>query len=75
MATQSFNEYLEELMDLKKSATIRFKDVDGAVAIIKAHIIDIKTQAGREMIETDAGMHIGLDQLLQVNDRIPDNYC
>ena len=75
MAEQSFREYLEEMMDTKRVCTIRFKDVEGGVPTIRAHIIDIKTESTREMIQTDAGIHIGIDQLLQVNDRIPDNYC
>ena len=70
-----FKAYLEELMDLKRLSTIRYRSVDGAVSEIRAHIIDVETKSGRDMIETDAGIHIGLDQLVQVNDRSPGNYC
>jgi hypothetical protein len=27
------------------------------------------------MIETDAGIHIGLDQIVEINDKRPENYC
>ncbi|MBA2746652.1 MAG: hypothetical protein H0U44_10535 [Flavisolibacter sp.] len=75
MAEQTFREYLEEQMDMKRNCTIRFRDVEGGVATLKAHILDVKTEATREMIQTDAGIHIGIDQILQVNDRVADNYC
>ena len=75
MAEQSFKQYLEEMMDLKRLCTIRYRDVEGAVPVLRAHIIDIKTEATREMIQTDAGIHIGIDSILEVNDRKPDNYC
>ncbi len=68
-------EYLEELMDLKQSCTIKFRSLDGGVSTIKAHIIDIENVSGREIIETDAGLHIGVDQLLEVNGRAFQNYC
>jgi hypothetical protein len=70
-----FKEYLEEQMDLKKSCTIKFRDVQGAIAIIKGHIVKTEEVSGREMIETDAGLIIGMDQLISVNDRPQENYC
>jgi hypothetical protein len=45
------------------------------MSIIKAHIIDMSTVSDRDMIETDAGIHIGLDQIVEVNDKAPENYC
>ncbi len=65
----SFKEYLEELMDLKRECTIRFRSLDGGVSIIKAHIIDMENVSGREIIETDAGIHIGMDQIIDVKGR------
>jgi len=49
--------------------------VEGGVSVIKAHIIDMSTVSDRDMIETDAGMHIGLDQIVEINGRHPENYC
>lgn len=70
-----FKAYLEELMDLKRPCTIKFRSVEGGVSTIRAHIIDMNTVSDRDMINTDAGIHIGLDQIVQVNDRAPENYC
>lgn len=70
-----FKDYLEELMDLKRTGTIKFRDVDGAVSEIRAHIIDVDEVSGRYMIKTDLGLTIGLDQIIAVNDRVQDNYC
>ncbi|HEU4470087.1 MAG TPA: hypothetical protein VFR58_03310 [Flavisolibacter sp.] len=67
--------YLEEQMDLKRMCSIRFRAVDGAVTTIRAHIIKMDNVSGRDMIETDAGLVIGVDQLVQVNDRPGENYC
>lgn len=71
----NFKEYLEEQMDLKRVCTIRFRDVQGAVSTIRGHIIKIDDVSGREMIETDAGLVIGVDQLISVNERVQENYC
>jgi hypothetical protein len=71
----AFKEYLEQQMDLKRFCTIKFRDVQGAVSIIKAHIRKMEEVSGREIIETDAGIVIGMDQLIAVNDRVQENYC
>ena len=62
-------------MDLKRPCTIKFKDVQGAVAIVKGHIVKMEEVSGREIIETDAGFAIGMDQIISVNDRPQENYC
>ena len=72
---QSFKDYLEEQMDLKRSCTIRFRDVQGAVSEVKARIIKMDEVSGRQMIETDAGFAIGIDQIISINDRLQENYC
>ncbi|HWI91726.1 MAG TPA: hypothetical protein VNT20_10650 [Flavisolibacter sp.] len=72
---ESFKNYLEEQMDLKRSCTIKFRDVDGAVATIKGHIVKMEEVSDREIIETDAGFAIGMDQIISVNDRPQANYC
>lgn len=70
-----FKKYVEEQMDLKRICTIQFRAVEGGMATIKAHIIDISSVSGRDMIETDTGIHIGFDQIIAVNSRVPENYC
>jgi len=71
----SFKDYLEELMDLKRACTIKFKDVQGAVAMVKGHIVKMEEVSGRDIIETDAGFAIGMDQIISVNDKPQENYC
>lgn len=68
-------EYLEELMDLKRICTLRFRAVDGGLTTIKAHIVKLETVSGRDILETDAGLSIGVDQLVSVNDRPAENFC
>jgi len=70
-----FTAYLEELMDLKRICTIRFRPVTGGVSTIRARITRMEETSGRYMIDTDAGLLIGIDQLIDVNDRVPGNYC
>jgi len=71
----SFKDYLEEQMDLKRLCTIKFKDVQGAITTIKGHIIKMEEVSDREIIETDAGFVIGMDQIISVNDRPQANNC
>lgn len=71
----SFKEYLEAQMDLKRLCDIKFRDVQGAVTSIKGHIVKMEEVSGREIIETDAGFVIGMDQMISVNDRPQENYC
>lgn len=68
-------EYLEELLDLKRPATITFRDVDGAVATIRGHLVNLSEVSGRTIIETDAGLVIGADQILEINGRRFENIC
>jgi len=70
-----FKEYLEEQIDLKRSCTIKFRDVQGAVTIIKGHIVKMDEVSGRKIIKTDAGFTIGMDQIISVNDKPQANYC
>lgn len=61
--------YLEELHDLKQRATITFRAVDGGVSTVQGHIVKMDEVAGRNIIETDAGMVIGADQIQEINGR------
>lgn len=71
----ALKEYLEELMDLKRIASITFRSVEGGVSTVKGHIVKIDTVSGRDIIETDAGMVIGADQILEINGRRFENIC
>lgn len=71
----SFKDYLEEQMDLNRPCTIKFKDVQGAVAMLKGHIVKMEEVSGRDIIETDAGFAIGMDQIISVNGKPQENYC
>jgi len=70
-----FKDYLEEQMDLKRVCNIQFRDVQGAVTTVKGHILKMEEVSGREIIETDAGFVIGMDQIISVNHRIQSNVC
>lgn len=72
---EKFKDYLEEQMDLKRLCTIQFRDVQGALTSIKGHIMKMEEVSGREIIETDAGFVIGMDQIISVNDRIQSDIC
>jgi hypothetical protein len=71
----SIKEYLEELMDLKRDNTIRFRAVDGGVTTVKGRIVKMDTVSDRDIIETDAGFTIGADQILEINGRSFENNC
>jgi len=71
----AFKDYLEEQMDLKQTCTIQFRDVSGAVSEVRGHIIKLDEVSGRYMIETDAGLTIGLDQIIAVNGRVQEHFC
>ena len=68
-------EYLEEQMDLKRDCTITFRFVEGGLTTIQGHIVKITSVSGRQMIETDSGLTIGLDQIVEVNRKPAENYC
>ena len=67
--------YLEELMDLKRPAAIRFRSVEGGVTEINGHVVKLDEVSGRLIVETDAGYVIGDDQILQINGRSFENIC
>jgi hypothetical protein len=71
----TLKDHLEELMDLKRSASITFRSVEGGVSTIKGHIVKMENVSGRDIIETDAGLVIGTDQILEINGRRFENIC
>lgn len=68
-------EYLEELMDLKRTASIQFRSADGGLTKIKGSIIKIKNTTGQDTIEIDAGMAIAVSQIMEINGRRFENIC
>jgi hypothetical protein len=68
-------DYLEEQMDLKRDCTIKFRSVEGGLTTVKGHIVNMDTVAGREIIQTDAGLVIGADQIVSINGRSFENNC
>ena len=72
---QGFKDYIEEIRDLKKVCSISFRDVEGMLNLIRGKILKIEEVSGRDIIETDAGFVIGMDQIVAVNDRQQPNYC
>jgi hypothetical protein len=66
---------LEELMDLKRTCSITFRSVDSGISTVKGHIVKMDNISGRDIIETDAGMTIGADQIVEVNGRRFENIC
>jgi hypothetical protein len=72
---ENFKDYLQEQMDFKRSCTIKFRDVQGSITSIKGHIIKMEEVSGREIIETDAGFVIGMDQIISVNDHMQSGFC
>ena len=71
----TIKEYLEEMMDLKQVATIKFRFVDGGITETKGHIVRLDSVSGRDMVETDTGLLIGIDQILEINGRSFENIC
>lgn len=71
----NIKDYLEELMDLKRTATSRFRAADGGVMEVKGHIVKMDSISGRDIIETDAGLTIGADQIREITGRTFANNC
>jgi hypothetical protein len=71
----TIKDYLEKLMDLKRVVSIKFRFVDGGITTTHGHIVKIDTVSHRDMIETDTGLLIGTDQILEVNGRSFENLC
>ena len=74
-AMNAIKEYLEELMDLKRTASIRFRTVDGGITETKGRIVKMDDVSGRLIIETDSGFTIGDDQIVEINGRHFENIC
>ena len=72
---EKFIEYLEEIVDLKKNCSIRFKTENGGVAVIQTRLFDINLDSDDGYIKTAEGLKIQISQLVEVNGRIAQNIC
>ena len=72
---ESFIEYLEEIVDLKRSCSIRFRAENGGVAIIQTKLSDVNRSEEEDYIKTVDGLKINISQLVEVNGRVAQNIC
>ena len=72
---ENFIEYLEEIVDLKRSCSIRFKAGNGGIAIIQTHLSEVNRGVGDDHIRTIDGLKINISQLVEVNGRPAQNIC
>ena len=72
---ESFIEYLEEIVDLKRSCSIRFKAENGGIAIIQTKLNDVNRSEKENYIKTVDGLRINISQLVEVNGRVAQNIC
>ena len=70
----NFYDELEALATLGKRSEIIFL-ADGARVTVTGVIKDLYTRDGVEYLKMDSGLVIRLDQLAQVDGKIPSNYC
>ena len=66
---------LEALAAVHRSVEIIFRSGEGGRSIIRDRIAGLYTLEGREWLRTGSGLVIGLDKLIQVDGKIPSNYC
>lgn len=71
----NFIEYLEEMVDLKKNCSIRFKAGNDGIAVIKTRLSDINSEGGEGYVKTIDGLKININQLIEVNGRPVQNFC
>ena len=72
---EKFIEYLEEIVDLKKTCSIMFKSENGGVAAIQTRLYDINLDERDGYIKTAEGLKICISQLVEVNGRVAQNIC
>ena len=72
---ESFIEYLEEIVDLKRSCSIRFKAENGGIAVIQTKLSDVNRSEEEDYIKTVDGLKINISQLVEVNGRVAQNIC
>ncbi len=72
---EKFIEYLEEIVDLKKSCSIRFKAENGGVASIETRLYDVNLDSNDGYVKTAEGLKIPLSHLVEVNGMRAQNIC
>ncbi len=71
----NFIEYLEEMVDLKRSCSIRFKSENDGIAVLQTKLSDINSDEEEGYIRTIDGLKINISQLVEVNGRLAQNIC
>ena len=70
----NFYDELEALATLGKKCDILFLREEARVTLTGV-IKDLYTREGVEYLKMDSGLEIRLDKLVQVDGKIPSNYC
>jgi hypothetical protein len=70
-----FIEYLEEMMDFKRTCNIKFIGDNGGIATINARLTNIHIAAEDSYIKTVDGLKIAIKQLIEVNGKRAQNIC
>ena len=68
-------EYLEEMVNQKRSCSIRFKAENGGIAVIQTKLSGVNRNEGEDYIKTIDGLKISISQLVEVNGRFAQNIC
>jgi hypothetical protein len=67
-----FRTYLEDMVVLGRTCSIRFRASNGAVTTMEAIITDLYRDEDREYIMTDRGIRIELGDIREVEGKGPD---
>lgn len=70
----NFYDELEALATLSRRAEIVYK-AEGAAIRIKGIIKDLYVKEKVEYLKLESGLEIRLDELVEVDGKIPSNYC
>ena len=62
-------DYLQELMEMGRVCTIRFKADNGAISLIRDRISDLRKQDDADWVYLGSGVKIREDQILNVDGR------
>ena len=71
----NFYDELEALATMKKTCQIIFRHENGGISTIRGVIFDLYTRNKIEYLTLDSGLEIRLDKLMEVDGKIPGNYC
>jgi len=61
--------YLEELMDLRRTCTIRFRADNDAVSTLQTRIMELYEREGKLNVKLEQGLEIKQDRIISVNGR------